>query len=142
MLYENLQKNDEKTMKRSLILTRTYSPVKKIFTDYKGGYEDTIENIIEYSKMNEVIRLIVLLDNHFLLRSFCYLNKVKIRFCTIVFTRLNTTKLSISSFLPYLNNKTTSVAARRYNPYPTLLPHFFFPVMLFMPATFFYCRNG
>jgi len=48
-----------------------------------------------------------------LLRSFCHLNKIKIRFFVIAFTRLHRTRFFITLFIPHFLNKTTSVAENR-----------------------------
>ena len=96
--------------------------------------------------MNKVIRFGRYVYTSLLLRLFCYLNKVKMRFFSIVFIGLNETKLFcylnkmkmrfftsvffserqfiglnktrlfITLFPPYLNNKTTLVAANRCTP--------------------------
>ena len=76
---------------------------------------------------NEVIRLRLCVYISLLLRLFRYLNKVKMRFSTITFMRLNDTKTRFLStlFLPHFINKTTSVAACRCNlPSQTLLPNY------------------
>ena len=84
--------------------------------------------------VNKVIRLVDIYCYSLLLRLFCRLNKVKIRFFTtlcisyhimvvLLFGRLKTVYF-ITLFTPYFLNKTTLVAHRYTLSPPTLLPYY------------------